>query len=380
MKRLCPLLLLGVLIASVGTLRAAEGPSLPDGLYAEIGTPRGTITCELFFAKTPLTVASFVGLAEGMLGPAPRKPFFDGLKFHRVVPDFVVQGGDPDGTGEGGPGYKFPDEFIPELRHDAAGVLSMANDGPDTNGSQFFLTLRETNRLNYLHSVFGRVVRGLEVLPQIQQGDAMTVKIVRRGVAANAFHVDESVFQNVVARTKKYSDVAAAQREPGPAAHFDDPDKLIPTEPPRAKNFNYKLANFERATGVKIIVRLLAKTPADERKLSAHARDLAQKLGAAKAGAVAYYAADRDEGAIWIGDDSVRAFLGAGVPVPDLGQSGSLHEPKTAFFHAAKAKGDADYEKQKASAPADRQPPPAQRLKLQVDAVIDGLISKLEPK
>src|SRR5215203_2907438 len=153
--------------------------TMADGLYAEVTTPHGAFTCELYFQKTPLTVASFVGLAEGKLGPAPRKPFFDGITFHRVVPDFVVQGGDPTATGDGGPGYSFPDELVPGLRHDAAGILSMANDGPDTNGSQFFLTLRETNRLNYLHSVFGRVVRGLEVLPRLQPGDTMTIKIVR---------------------------------------------------------------------------------------------------------------------------------------------------------------------------------------------------------
>jgi len=110
---------------------------LPDGLYAEFTTPHGMLTCELAFTKAPLTTASFVGLAEGSLGPAPRKPFFNGLSFHRVIPGFVVQGGDPLGTGEGGPDYSFPDEFARGLRHDAAGVLSMANGGPDTNGSQF---------------------------------------------------------------------------------------------------------------------------------------------------------------------------------------------------------------------------------------------------
>src|SRR5688572_4700551 len=188
-----------------GADQAGKHPgTLADGLYAEFTTSRGAFTCELYFEKVPLTVASFVGLAEGTLGPAPRKPFFDTLTFHRVVPDFVVQGGDPTGTGDGGPGYTFPDEFVAGLRHDAAGVLSMANDGPDTNGSQFFLTLRETNRLNYLHSVFGRVVRGLEVLPLIQQGDTMTIKIVRVGESAKAFRTDEAAFSALQAKAKKY--------------------------------------------------------------------------------------------------------------------------------------------------------------------------------
>src|SRR5687768_13373297 len=226
-------------LAAITPSSAQPASGLSVGLYAEIGTPHGPVTCELFYQQAPLTVASFVGLAEGKLGPAPRKPFFNGLTFHRVVSDFVVQGGDPTATGDGGPGYAFPDEFVAGLRHDAAGVLSMANDGPDTNGSQFFLTLRETNRLNYLHSVFGRVVRGLEVLPRIQQGDAMTVKIVRVGAAAHAFRVDDAMFAALSAKGKKYS----AAREPGPTAHFHDPDQLLPAEPPRAKNFNFKLAN-----------------------------------------------------------------------------------------------------------------------------------------
>ncbi|HUR59218.1 MAG TPA: peptidylprolyl isomerase [Opitutaceae bacterium] len=366
------LALLAALLALTGG--AAEG----DGLFAEIKTPRGTVTCELYFEKTPLTVASFVGLAEGTLGPAPRKPFFNGLKFHRVVADFVVQGGDPLGTGEGGPGYTFADEFVPGLRHDRAGVLSMANDGPDTNGSQFFLTLRDTNRLNYLHSVFGRVVGGRDVLATIQQGDTMTVAIVRRGAAARAFRADDMAFAKLQAAAKKYS----TAREPGPTAHFDDSAKLLPTEPPRAKNYNYKLANFERATGIRIVARMMAKSPsAQEDKVpGAYMRALAGKLGVAQRGALLAYFADEDDWRAWLGDESTPAFVGRSATAKEFTESGAMHEAKEAFLDAARATGNADFLKQQKSAPPDRPVLPQQQLKLQADALLDGLINKLEPK
>ena len=227
--------------------RGADAP-LGDGIFAEFTTPRGIITAELFFEKAPLTVTSFVGLAEGTLGPAPRKPYFEGLTFHRVAAGFVVQGGDPLGTGEGGPGYAFPDEFVPGLRHDAAGVLSMANSGPDTNGSQFFFTLSAVHRLNYLHSVFGRTVRGIEVLPQIKAGDTMSVKILRRGAAAEKFRADEASFAKLV---------AAAPRAIPPA--FDDVAGLLQADPPRAKALDTKLQNFRRFRNVPLYARLYEK-------------------------------------------------------------------------------------------------------------------------
>jgi cyclophilin family peptidyl-prolyl cis-trans isomerase len=349
-----------------------------DGLFAEITTPRGMIRCDLFFQKTPLTVASFVGLAEGTLGPAPRKPFFDGLKFHRVVPDFVVQGGDPTGTGDGGPGFSFPDEFMPGLRHDFAGVLSMANDGPDTNGSQFFITLRETNRLNYLHSVFGRVVSGLEVLPLIQQDDRMTVRIVRTGDAARAFKADESAFSTLAAKAKKY----AGSAEPGPTAHFDDPGRLLPTDPPRSKNFNYKLANLERATGLRIVARLFPKSPpaAEDEQPGAYMRAMAARFGVAQRGVFVAYFADEDDWRVWIGDELTPRFVGRPGTAQEFTKSGAMHEAKEAFMKTALAAGDADYARQAKSSPAENPPPPPQKLKLQTDALLDRLIEKLEPK
>jgi cyclophilin family peptidyl-prolyl cis-trans isomerase len=376
-RRLVCLLPFSLLLAPCSLLHAS-GAALPDGLYAEIETPRGIITCALHFQKTPLTVANFVGLAEGTLGPAPRKPFFDGVKFHRVVPDFVAQGGDPTGTGDGGPGYTLPDEFVPGLRHDAAGILSMANQGPDTNGSQFFLTLRETNRLNYLHSVFGRVVRGLAVLPMIKQGDAMTVKILRRGAAARAFRADEVELKSRATKTKPYT----AAPEPGPTAHFDDPDKILPVEPPRAKYFNYKLANLERTIGLKIFARIRAKSPtkAEDAQPGAFMRRLAQQLGTAQDGALAVYFADDDSWRVWVGDALVSRFTGRTGTAKELTESGAIHEVKETFLTAAQATGNADYQKQQETLAAAKQPPPlpGQRVKLQTDAILDGLIFKLE--
>ena len=152
--------------------------SLPDGLYAVIVTDKGDIVLQLYFEGTPMTVANFVGLAEGTIRTTYRegKPFYDGLTFH-------------------GPGYKFRDEFVYELKHDSEGVLSMANSGPNTNGSQFFITLSATPHLDYIHTVFGKVVEGMDVVKQIKQGDEMKrVIIVRNGEKAEKFIVDDEVF------------------------------------------------------------------------------------------------------------------------------------------------------------------------------------------
>ncbi len=176
---------------------------LKDGLYVVFDTSKGDITCSLEFKKTPLTVANFVGLAEGtkdLGGGAKGQKFYDGLKFHRVIPDFMVQGGCPLGTGTGGPGYTFPDEFDPELKHSRSGVLSMANSGPGTNGSQFFITHVPTPWLDGKHTVFGHVVSGQEVVDKIEGDDLLnSVEIIRVGKEAKAFASDQKAFDALLA-------------------------------------------------------------------------------------------------------------------------------------------------------------------------------------
>ena len=146
------------------------------GSYAILETSQGNIVCRLFEKETPQTVANFIGLAEGTkeftdpkTGKKTKRPFFDGLAFHRVIPSFMIQGGCPLGTGTGGPGYRFADEFHPSLRHDRPGKLSMANSGPGTNGSQFFVTVAATPWLDNRHSIFGEVIEGQEIATKISE-------------------------------------------------------------------------------------------------------------------------------------------------------------------------------------------------------------------
>ena len=172
---------------------------MQDGLYAKFKTTKGDILINLEYEKTPGTVGNFVGLAEGNLEneAIPQgKPYYNGLKFHRVISDFMIQGGDPQGTGAGGPGYQFDDEIHPDLKHDGPGVLSMANAGPGTNGSQFFITHVETPWLDGNHTVFGKVLEGQEVVNAVAQGDAIEeLEIIRVGAEAEKFNAVESFRQ-----------------------------------------------------------------------------------------------------------------------------------------------------------------------------------------
>jgi peptidyl-prolyl cis-trans isomerase A (cyclophilin A) len=179
-----------------------------DGMYAKITTNRGTILIKLFYKEAPMTVCNFVGLAEGKISNTAKpagQPFYDGIKFHRVISkvngdgqDFMVQGGDPLGNGTGGPGYSFADEFAPGLKHDGPGYLSMANAGPATNGSQFFITIVATPWLDGKHAIFGKVVTGQNIVDSSRTNDIMQkVEIIRKGKDAEKFVADQAQFDRL---------------------------------------------------------------------------------------------------------------------------------------------------------------------------------------
>ena len=228
MKKLAFLLFIAI---SFTACKSQKYPDLNDGIYAEVNTNKGTFVLKLYEKATPLTVANFVELAEGthpMVDSTYKgKKFYNGLTFHRVIKDFMIQGGDPEGTGSGKIGYKFPDEIVDSLKFDRKGLLAMANAGPATNGSQFFVTLKETPWLNGNHTIFGEVVKGQEVVDSIslvktsKPGDkpvtAVTmneVNIIKVGkVSVPSFKdeltkVEEIQKQKEAERLKMFSEVA----------------------------------------------------------------------------------------------------------------------------------------------------------------------------
>lgn len=188
--------------------------NMEDGIYANIKTNKGDITLKLEFEKTPLTAANFIALAEGKMKNKRKEigtPYYDGIKFHRVIADFMIQTGCPDGNGTGDPGYKFADEFHPDLKHDKGGVLSMANSGPATNGSQFFITHKETPWLDGKHSVFGNVVEGMDIVNLIAQDDVMeSVTISRVGSKAKSFDAVK-IFSSEQIRLEKEAEKKAKE-------------------------------------------------------------------------------------------------------------------------------------------------------------------------
>lgn len=216
MKRLSLLALLSV--TTFFSCKLQKYPNLGDGLFADIQTNKGTMVIKLNYKETPVTVANFVTLAEGtnsfVKAEYKNKPYYNGIIFHRVIKDFMIQGGDPTGTGMGEPGYRFEDEIVESLKHNKKGILSMANAGPATNGSQFFITHKETPHLDGRHTVFGETVQGLEVIDSIanSQTDAsdkplkeikiQSVTIIRQGKEASNFDA-KKVFENYFAEISK---------------------------------------------------------------------------------------------------------------------------------------------------------------------------------
>ncbi|WP_413084037.1 peptidylprolyl isomerase [Treponema sp.] len=205
MRKILSVILLALVVLSTGCaqskgkkMKAIEGK---EGLFANISTSKGDILVELYYKEAPLTVTNFVGLAEGTLDATKGKKFYEGLKFHRVIADFMIQGGDPQGTGAGGPGYKFPDEPVNGLVFDKPGKLAMANAGPGTNGSQFFITHVPTDWLNYKHTIFGAVVDGesQKVVNTVAQGDEIkSITIIRQGAEAEKFTATQADFDKLV--------------------------------------------------------------------------------------------------------------------------------------------------------------------------------------
>jgi peptidyl-prolyl cis-trans isomerase B (cyclophilin B) len=188
-----------LLAATSLTLRAADSPPMQD-IRIILHTSKGDIEATLFASKVPMTVANYLNLA--------RQGFYDGLTFHRVIPDFMIQGGDPTGTGRGGPGYRFADEFDDSLRHSKPGIFSMANAGPNTNGSQFFITHVPTPHLDGKHSVFGEVTKGQDVVNQITKGDTI--------IRIEILDPTDALFQAQASNIERWNAALKNRRPPAP--------------------------------------------------------------------------------------------------------------------------------------------------------------------
>ena len=226
---------------------AVFAKGMAPGVYADIYTPKGKIVCKLEFEKAPITVINFVGLAEGTKthNRTASKLYFDGLNFHRVEPGFVIQGGDPAGNGSGGPGYQFTNEIDPTLKHDKEGTLAMANAGPNTNGSQFYITLAPTPPLDGSYSVFGYTVEGsMDIVKKIAVGDKIdSVRVERIGAKAKAFKATEEAFQAAI---KNHDTFVAEQAKKNEAAltgakkkAADDYKKLLAKATTTASGLKY---------------------------------------------------------------------------------------------------------------------------------------------
>lgn len=236
---------------------AVKAPVAPEGIYATIATNKGNITIQLFYQKAPVTVANFISLSEGKNPFVTNeklkgKPFYDGLKFHRVIKDFMIQGGDPLGNGSGGPGYDFKDEFT-DSKFDKSGILAMANSGPATNGSQFFITHKDTPWLNGKHTIFGQVTQGMNVVNTIAQDDVITkITITRKGDLAKKFDavkVFSDYFNNKAEDQKKQAAIDAENKKKQAAIDAEAKKVYLETYAPVIKSkATYIAAEKAKAT------------------------------------------------------------------------------------------------------------------------------------
>lgn len=244
-KTLCALFAIMAITTFGGGCKPMGNAKLGDGLFAVFEVAGGTITAQLFYEEAPLTVVNFVGLAEGTLDAHKGKKFYDGLKFHRVISrangdgqDFMIQGGDPRGNGTGGPGYAFADEFVDSLDFSKPGMLAMANSGPATNGSQFFITIAPTPWLNGKHTIFGKVVDGQKVVDKTKQGDVIkSVKIVRNGKDAEGFSATQQDFDRLAKEAEKK---ASAAKEKQFASQIAEIEKKFPGYDKDSNGIYYK--------------------------------------------------------------------------------------------------------------------------------------------
>ena len=251
--------ILFILLVSIGACKSAKYNDLDDGIYADLQTDKGDILLKLEYEIVPITVANFVSLAEGTNPYVDEqfkgKRFYDGLKFHRIVADFMIQGGDPRGNGSGNPGYKFEDEFPMDengdlmLSHDRPGILSMANSGRDSNGSQFFITHKETKFLDGKHSVFGYVVQGQEVVDSMEQNDLIQrIEIIRVGKQAKKFDAT-SEFTSYFAEIEKAQKVAQELKE----KHKEELIQFVKNNEGSAETLasGLKIISMNKGTGIK---------------------------------------------------------------------------------------------------------------------------------
>ena len=241
MKKNFAALLFACALISWGGCKPMKSLAGKEGIFAVIETNKGEIVLELYYKQTPLTVTNFVGLAEGTLSATNGKPFYDGLKFHRVIKDFMIQGGDPKGNGTGGPGYKFADEIVDDLKFSGAGVLAMANAGAGTNGSQFFITHVETPWLNGKHTIFGKVVdsSSQKVVNLIEQNDKIkNVKIIRQGDEAQKFTATQEDFDRLAIEAQKK---VLAQKEKLNEKKIDEVEKNFPNFQKDTNGIYYKV-------------------------------------------------------------------------------------------------------------------------------------------